>query len=111
VILPRTLPRICTAISTESSTSIDSSNAGHGAYASDSAWPKVDPAMLVEDAVEIVVQILGKVRGKVTVPAGADDKTLEAAALGDEKIKSQLEGKTVKKVIVVPGRLVNIVAS
>ena len=61
------------------------------------------------NAREIVV--LGKVRGKVTVPAGADDKTLEAAALGDEKIKSQLEGKTVKKVIVVPGRLVNIVAS
>jgi leucyl-tRNA synthetase len=87
------------------------SKLGHDEMLAYESWPEVDPAMLVEDAVEIVVQILGKVRGKVTVPAGADEKALEAAALGDEKIKAQLEGKTVKKVIVVPGRLVNIVAN
>ena len=74
-------------------------------------WPVVDPAMLVDDEVEIPVQIMGKVRGKITVPADADQKQLEDAALGDEKIKAQIEGKTVRKVIVVPGRMVNIVAN
>jgi leucyl-tRNA synthetase len=84
---------------------------GHPDSLAYEAWPAVDESMLVDNAVEIVVQILGKVRGKVTVPAGADEKALEAAALGDEKIQAQLAGKTVKKVIVVPGRLVNIVAN
>lgn len=74
-------------------------------------WPAYDEAMLKDDEIEIPVQILGKVRGKVTVAADADQKTLEAAALSDEKIKAQLEGKTVRKVIVVPGRMVNIVAN
>lgn len=67
--------------------------------------------MLTDDAVEIPVQIMGKVRSKVTVPADADPKATEAAALGDERIKDLLEGKTVRKVIVVPGRMVNIVAN
>lgn len=74
------------------------------------AWPTYDESMLTDDEVEIPVQILGKVRGKITVPATADRETLEKAALADERIKALLEGKTVKKVIVVPGRLVNIVA-
>jgi leucyl-tRNA synthetase len=74
-------------------------------------WPAFDEAMLTDDEVEIPVQILGKVRGKVTVPADADQKLMEDAALNDEKIRAQLEGKTVRKVIVVPGRLVNIVAN
>ena len=73
-------------------------------------WPAFDPAMLVDDEIEIPVQILGKVRGKITVPADADAKTMESAALGDERIRALLDGKAVKKVIVVPGRLVNIVA-
>ncbi len=76
-----------------------------------SAWPEFDAAMLVSDTIEIPVQILGKVRSRVTVPADADQKTLESAALDDPKIKDLIAGKTVRKVIVVPGRLVNIVAN
>ncbi len=75
------------------------------------AWPEVDEKMLVDDEIEIPVQILGKLRGKVMVPAGADAKAMEAIALADPKIAAQLEGKTVKKVIAVPGRMVNIVAN
>ena len=74
-------------------------------------WPTYDEAMLKDDEIEIPVQILGKVRDKITVAADADAKALETAALASDKIKSQLEGKTVRKVIVVPGRMVNIVAN
>ena len=74
-------------------------------------WPGYNDAMLVDDEIEIPVQIMGKVRGKITVPADADRKAIEEAALGDEKIKAQLEGKTIRKIVVVPGRMVNIVAN
>ncbi|MEL6328128.1 MAG: class I tRNA ligase family protein [Planctomycetota bacterium] len=73
------------------------------------AWPEVDESKLVDDSIEIPVQILGKLRSKVTVPADADKKAMETAALADERIKELIEGKTVRKVIVVPGRLVNLV--
>tara|TARA_R110000782_G_scaffold19140_5_gene52236 strand:+ start:1953 stop:4826 length:2874 start_codon:yes stop_codon:yes gene_type:complete len=74
-------------------------------------WPAFDPAMLVDDEVEIPVQVLGKVRSKVVVPADADAKAIEAAAMADPRIAELLTGKTVRKVVVVPGRLVNIVAN
>ena len=74
-------------------------------------WPKADPAMLVSDTVTLPVQINGKRRGEITLPAGADQATVEAAARADEAVKPHLAGLTVKKVIVVPGRIVNIVAS
>ena len=74
-------------------------------------WPDHDPAMLVDDEVEVPVQILGKVRARITVPAGLDQKAMEEAALADDRVKQLLEGKTVRKVIVVPGKLVNIVAN
>lgn len=77
----------------------------------DQAWPAYEASMLVDDEVEIPVQILGKVRAKITVPADADEKTVEAAALASDRIAALLEGKTVRKVIVIPGRLVNIVAN
>ena len=67
--------------------------------------------MLRDDEVEIVVQILGKVRAKLMVPADADAAALEALALADPKVQGLIEGKTVRKVIAVPGRLVNIVAN
>ncbi|XHC26066.1 hypothetical protein ABWH91_01545 [Phycisphaerales bacterium ac7] len=67
--------------------------------------------MLSDDTVEVPVQVLGKVRSKIMVRADADAKTMEAAALADEKIQQFIDGKTVRKVIVVPGRLVNIVAN
>ena len=74
-------------------------------------WPSFDPSMLSDDTVEVPVQVLGKVRSKIMVRADADAKTMEAAALADEKIQQFIDGKTVRKVIVVPGRLVNIVAN
>jgi leucyl-tRNA synthetase len=72
-------------------------------------WPTYDETLLKADEVEVPVQINGKLRGKLTVPAGIDPKALEKAALADEKIRALTEGKTIKKVIVVPGKLVNIV--
>jgi leucyl-tRNA synthetase len=84
---------------------------GHEDSLTDAPWPTCDEQYLTEDQVEIVVQILGKVRGRITVAADADAKTIEAAALADERIASLLEGKTVRKVIVVQGKLVNIVAN
>jgi leucyl-tRNA synthetase len=73
------------------------------------AWPGVDPALLKDDEVEIPVQVGGKVRGRVTVPAGADARAIEEAALAEPRVQEWLAGKGVKKVIVVPGKLVNIV--
>ena len=75
------------------------------------AWPKHDPALLVEDTLEIPVQVNGKLRDKVIVPSTATQQEIESAALACEKLKPFLEGKTIKKVIVVPKKLVNIVAA
>jgi leucyl-tRNA synthetase len=71
--------------------------------------PVADHALLLDATVEYPVQVNGKVRGHVTVPADADADTLEAAALADEKVKAFLNGAAPKKVIVVAGRLVNLV--
>ena len=73
-------------------------------------WPDFDPALLVEDTLEIPVQVNGKLRDKIVVPSSSTPKEIEAAALKAEKALPFLEGKTIKKIIVVPGRLVNIVA-
>ena len=73
------------------------------------AWPKSDPALAKEDEIEIPVQINGKLISVVRVPAGSDAKAIEAAALADEKVQAGIAGKTVAKVIVVPGRAVNLV--
>jgi leucyl-tRNA synthetase len=72
-------------------------------------WPKSDPDLAREDEIEIPVQINGKLVTVVRVAAGADAKTIEAAALADEKVKARTAGKTVVKVIVVPGRAANLV--
>ena len=72
-------------------------------------WPKSDPELAREDEIEIPVQINGKLVAVVRVAAGADAKTMEAAALADEKVKARTAGKVVAKVIVVPGRAVNLV--
>ncbi len=73
------------------------------------AFPEADPALLVDDTIEVPVQINGKVRGRIEVAADADAATIEATALADEKIAALVGGATPKKVIVVPGRMVNIV--
>jgi leucyl-tRNA synthetase len=75
----------------------------------DAPWPQVDESALQQDEIELVLQINGKLRGSVTVPAGADKAAIEAAALATEAFLKQAQGAPAKKVIVVPGRLVNIV--
>jgi leucyl-tRNA synthetase len=82
---------------------------GNAASLAHGPFPLVDPAYLVEDTVEYPVQVNGKVRGHIMVPADADADAAEAAALADEKVQAFLAGATPKKVIVVAGRLVNVV--
>ena len=72
-------------------------------------WPKWDKDALVRDEVEIVIQLNGKIKEKIMVPSGLDKAQTEEAALNDSKVSALLDGKTVLKVIAVPGRLVNIV--
>ena len=74
-------------------------------------WPTYDEAKLVEDEVEVVLQVMGKVRSKLNVAKDISKEELETLALNDEKIKQWIDGKTVRKVIVIPGKLVNIVAN
>ena len=83
---------------------------GGGGLIADAAWPEVDPALLVADEVTIAVQVNGKLRDTLTLPKGLPREDAEAAALASEKVVSFLAGKTPRKVIVVPDRLVNLVA-
>ncbi len=84
-------------------------NLGHENSLDENGWPVFDEKALIADSLLIVVQVNGKVRGKVTVPADADKEAIEATALADTNVARFIEGKTVRKVIVVPGRLVNVV--
>ena len=81
---------------------------GKGSIAN-AAWPQYDPDAIVATEITIVVQVNGKVRAKLTVPAGTADKDIEAAALAEPKVKEFTAGKQPKKVIVVQGKLVNVV--
>ena len=71
----------------------------------------MDESALVKDSIELVVQVNGKVRAKLNVPANADKESVEALAMDEPNVQKFTEGKTVRKVIVVPGKLVNIVAN
>ncbi|MHA3841878.1 leucine--tRNA ligase [Sphingomonas aestuarii] len=84
--------------------------AGNDGLIADADWPMVDPALLVDDEVTVAVQVNGKLRDTLTLAKGLDKEAAEAAALASEKIVRALDGKTPRKVIVVPDRLVNIVA-
>ena len=75
----------------------------------DAAWPEVDPKALVQDELELMLQVNGKLRGAILVPASADKAQIEAIAVANEDALKFTNGATPKKVIVVPGRLVNIV--
>ena len=75
----------------------------------DAPWPQVDPDALVQDELELVLQVNGKVRGALRVSASADRAAIEAAALAAEPVIRLAEGRAPKKVVVVPGRLVNVV--
>ncbi|MEV0696427.1 leucine--tRNA ligase [Saccharopolyspora sp. NPDC050389] len=83
---------------------------GHGDSLAHGPFPVADEQYLVEDTVEYPIQVNGKVRSRVVVPASADQDAVKATALADEKIVAALDGKDPRKVIVVPGRLVNVVA-
>jgi leucyl-tRNA synthetase len=82
---------------------------GHDHTIAYALFPTADPALLEEDTIEYPVQVNGKVRGHVTVPAGATTEEVEAAALADARVAAAVDGATPKKVIVVPGRMVNVV--
>ncbi|WP_035383178.1 leucine--tRNA ligase [Ferriphaselus sp. R-1] len=83
---------------------------GYGDDILAAAWPEVDESALVQDEIELMIQINGKLRGSVKVPAGADKAAIEQLALATDTVQKQLNGAAPKKVIVVPGRLVNVVA-
>ncbi|WP_300428319.1 leucine--tRNA ligase [uncultured Thalassolituus sp.] len=84
---------------------------GNDGLVLDAAWPVVDKKALEKDSILLIVQVNGKVRAKLEAPATASKDELEAMAMADDSVKAQIDGKTVRKVIVVPGKLVNIVAN
>jgi leucyl-tRNA synthetase len=85
------------------------SRMGHEASVVWTDFPQADPALLVQDEVELPVQVSGKVRARIRVAAGADEATVRAAALADPKVQGTLAGREVRRVVVVPDRLVNVV--
>jgi leucyl-tRNA synthetase len=82
---------------------------GHQQSLAHEPWPKYDPALLVEETVTIIVQINGKLRDRMEAPAKASQAELEQLAIARDRVKESLAGKQLKKVIVLPGKLVNIV--
>ncbi|MFP4079744.1 MAG: leucine--tRNA ligase [Ectothiorhodospira sp.] len=83
---------------------------GHDDAVVDRPWPQVDPTALESATQEIVVQVNGKLRGRIQVPSDADREAIQAAALADDHVQRHTEGRSIAKVIVVPGKLVNVVA-
>ncbi|GIX07681.1 MAG: leucine--tRNA ligase [Candidatus Poribacteria bacterium] len=75
----------------------------------EAGWPKADPEALVRERVTVVVQVNGKVRGRIQVPAGADETTVQEAALQEPNVRRHVEGKTVRRTIYVPDKLINLV--
>jgi leucyl-tRNA synthetase len=73
------------------------------------AWPKVNEEALLQDEIELVVQVNGKLRSKITISVSASNEEIQVVALGDKLVQNYVQGQPIKKVVVVPGRLVNIV--
>jgi leucyl-tRNA synthetase len=84
---------------------------GHDEAIVEASWPQVDESALKQDNIELMVQVNGKLRSKIQVPADADQAAVEAVAFADENVQRFTEGKEVRKVILVPGRLLNIVVA
>ena len=82
---------------------------GQPGLVSEADWPKIERDLLIEDTVTLVVQVNGKKRGEVTVSRNAQNPQIEAAVLALDAVKQALDGKVVRKVIVVPMRIVNVV--
>ena len=72
-------------------------------------WPSYDPTLLEQDQVLIVIQVNGKKRGEITVPADASEEEIKTKALAEENIRKFIEGKTIRKAILVPGKLLSLV--
>ena len=84
---------------------------GYGEDILTSGWPQLDESALQQDSIEYVAQVNGKVRGKVSVPADAEKEAIEQAALANDNVQRFIADKTVRKIIVVPGKLINVVAN
>ena len=84
---------------------------GESELLSEQSWPVLDESLLVESEIQIIVQVNGKLRARLTVPADISKEDLEAQALADSNVTTHTDGKTVRKVIVIPGKLVNIVVN
>lgn len=84
---------------------------GHDDAVVNVAWPDIDETALVQDKIELMVQVNGKLRSKVSIAADANKESIESLALADENVKRFIDGKEIRKVIVVPGRLINIVVA
>ena len=100
IMLSPMTPHICHALWRE---------LGHETALIDQRWPEFDESALELEMIELVVQVNGKLRGRVSVPADADKASIEQTAVADENVQRFVDGKEIRKVIVVPGRLVNIV--
>ena len=82
---------------------------GHDSIIIDHSWPEIDESALVQDSIEMVIQVNGKLRGKMQISADADKASCEASALENDQVKRFIDDQAIRKVIVVPGKLVNIV--
>jgi leucyl-tRNA synthetase len=82
---------------------------GHAGTLARETWPTYDEALMREDSIEVPIQVNGKLRSRIEVPAGSDRAAIEAAARANPRVIEMLEGKSIVKVIVVPGRMVNFV--
>ena len=86
------------------------SRLGHGSLILSTPWPQGDEAAAKDEAIEVVVQVNGKVRGRLQVAPGTADDVLRSLALEEPNVARHVEGKTIRKVVVVRGKLVNVVA-
>ena len=84
---------------------------GEEGFVSDAAWPASDPALMVENTITLPIQVNGKRRGEIEVARDASKEDIEGQALASPEIAGFIDGLDIKKIIVVPGRIVNIVAS
>jgi len=84
---------------------------GHAQSVADAAWPEADAEAMERESLTLVVQVNGKVRGRLDVAVDLDQATLERMALEEPNVQRMIAGKTVRKLVIVPGRLVNVVAN
>lgn len=109
--LSQLIAPFCPHLAEECWETLGGPDSGMGRFVCDAPWPQADPALLVKDSLVIGVQVNGKRRGEIEVAADAEKDAVEHAALSDPTVQRHIDGKTIRKVVVVPGRIVNIVAN